>query len=57
MACEKFSFAGELFYILDCGRIYLFFWRLEQNQFNQLYDSEENASPMFRETKVGKLVL
>lgn len=58
MACETFSFADEQFYILDCGRIYFFFFgRLEQNQFNHLYGSEENASPMYRAATVGKLVL
>lgn len=57
MACETFSFADELFCILDCGHIH-FFGRLEQNWFNHLYESEEeNPSPAFRATKVGKLLL
>lgn len=57
MACETWSFADELFCILDCGRIYFFLVRLEQNQFNHLYESEKNESLMLTATMAGKQVL
>jgi len=57
MSCETFNFADELFHILDSGWIYFIFGRLEQNQFNHLYEREENASPTSRATTAGKLVL
>lgn len=53
MACEMFSLANGLFHVVDCGQIYFFFGRLEQNQFNHLYENEEKASPTSRATKLA----
>lgn len=56
MACEMFSLANGLFCIMDCGQIYFFFFffgRLEENQFNHLYENEEKASPTSRATNLA----